>query len=136
MNLMNGAPVYCPPTRHKTTIGERKPLLSELPALVEKAIADGLITRPAVKLPAPEPPPKRKHEWHYVSCKTCGIQFERGHRNTLECVTCRRPLRNCKGCEKFFKPPTKKRKCCSEECSKAAQIKNFHETKARTKKNK
>lgn len=123
MNLMNGAPYYSPPSRHQKTYGfgaNAKPLLSELPGLIEKAIKAGLVTRPVEKVTV-KPPKKWKHSWHYVNCTTCGVEFIRGHKHLVQCVTCRRPPRPCKACGKQFVPPTRKRLCCSDACAKVAQ---------------
>jgi hypothetical protein len=134
MNLMNGAPYYSPPSRDTKTYGfgaKQKPLLSELPGLIEKAIKAGLVTRPVEKPSLPPASKEWKHSWHYAICTGCGVQFERGHKHLVQCVTCRRPPRACNGCGKQFQPPTKKRLCCSDACAKIAQ-----RIKHRTKKNK
>ena len=132
MNMMNGAPFYSPPSRHQKTYGfgakEEKPLLSELPALIEKAIKAGLVTRPVEKVTV-KPPKKWKHSWHYVNCTGCGVEFVRGHKHLVQCVTCRRPPRPCKACGKEFTPHTRKRLCCSDACAKVAQGINYRTKK-------
>jgi hypothetical protein len=119
MNMMNGAPYYSPPSRHIKTYGfgtNAKPLLSELPGLIEKAIKAGLVTRPVPQKLAPPPTKKWKADWHYATCNVCKMDFIRGYKHLEQCVPCRRPLKKCNGCGKDFRPIKRKTLCCSQEC--------------------
>jgi hypothetical protein len=140
---MNGAPYYSPPHRHQKSYASRlgslaedvlKPELAELPALVASAIRQGLIKRPAPSETIPVPVKAELADWRIANCQTCGASFERGRWHLMKCAPCRLPIRTCSGCGKDFRPPDRKKVCCSKECSQKKQVANFKQQHALTAK--
>lgn len=133
MNMMNGAAYYSPPNRHQKCYAamlgqaeaEKKPDLSEFPSLVEQAVQAGLIQRATLEAVIEEKAKLNLAEWRVIDCPECGIRFERGRRHLLKCDRCRIPLRPCSGCGKEFRPETRKKVCCSKDCSRVMQVRNF-----------
>lgn len=132
--MMNGAPFWSPPSRHQKCYASmlgtpaqaaNKPDLSEFPSLVEKAVRAGLIQRATAEAVSEQKARPPKSAWRVANCRTCGIRFERGKRILLDCDRCRIPLRNCGGCGKEFRPPDRKKFCCSKDCSRIMQVRNF-----------
>ena len=125
---MNGAPYWSPPHRHEKSFTYRvgiKAELAEMPELVAKAIRRGLVQRPDPSGTIPTPVKGELAGWRITNCAECGIAFERGRRELVKCDTCRMPVRPCSGCGKEFRPPDRKKVCCSKECSQKKQVQNF-----------
>jgi len=135
--LMNGAPYWSPPHRHEKSYAHRAGIraeLAEMPDLVAKAIRHGLIQRPDSTSTIPTPVKRNLEDWRIANCDECGISFERGRRELVKCTTCRMPVRPCSGCGKDFRPPDRKKVCCSKECSQKKQVANFKRQHALTAK--
>lgn len=140
--LMNGAPYYSAPHRHQKCLmtkllshsEEPTGKLSELPKLIASAIRQGLIKRPDPTGTIPVPVKGKLADWRTANCEDCGVTFERGRYELVKCASCRRPVRPCSGCGKDFRPPDRKKVCCSKECSQKKQVANFkasHSLKAK-----
>jgi len=134
--LMNGAPYYSAPHRHQKCYMARlgslaedvlKPELAEMPALVAAAIRQGLIKRPDPTGLVPTPILKRGPlaPWQTTQCGECGVTFERHKRTLTKCEVCRIPMKECKNCQKEFRPADRKKVCCSRICSQAMQVSSF-----------
>lgn len=99
-HTMNGRPLHCAPARTKTLeINwtpdlDPKAELAELPKLIERAIARGLVYRPKVDLA----PVKEQRVVNprlpiiHIECPICGVNFAINRRNRLktcgrECAT-------------------------------------------------
>jgi len=139
---MNGAPYWSAPNRHQKCLMTKLlspstgPVgkLSELPGLVANAIKQGLIKRPDPTGTIPVPVKGELADWRIAKCDDCGTTFERGRRELVKCASCRLPIRHCSGCGKDFRPPDRKKVCCSKECSQKKQVANFkasHSLKAK-----
>jgi hypothetical protein len=115
---------------------EIKPELAEFSELVADAIRKGLIKRPDPSGLVPTPILKRGPlaEWQTTQCDECGVTFERHKRTLTKCKTCRIPMRNCKNCQKEFRPSDRKKVCCSRVCSQVMQIASFKAQHVYTKK--
>ena len=134
---MNGAPYWSPPHRHEKSYAHRAGIraeLAEMPDLVEKAIRRGLIQRPDPIGTIPTPVRGDLADWRITNCQDCGISFERGRRELVKCASCRMSVRPCSGCGKEFRPPDRKKVCCSKECSQKKQVQNFKRQHALTAK--
>jgi len=136
IGTMNGAPYYSAPHRHQKSYISRlgslaedvlKPELAEMPGLVADAIRKGLIKRPDPRGMVPTPILKRGPlaEWQTTQCDECAISFERHKRTLTKCKTCRIPMRDCKNCQREFRPKDMKTICCSAECSQKMQVASF-----------
>lgn len=132
MSLMNGAPYWSPPSRNQRCLVSilagpatgPKPTLDEMPALVAKAIKQGLIIPPHPSEITPVVH-RKLADWQTASCTECGASFERGRREMVKCHKCRQPEKQCSGCGNMFRPPDRKKVCCSKECSRLIQVASF-----------
>lgn len=141
MSLMNGAPYWSPPSRNQRCLVSLlagpatgpKPTLDEMPGLVAKAIKQGLIIPPHPSEITPVVH-RKLADWQTAACTECGASFERGRREMVKCHKCRQPEKECSGCGNMFRPPDRKKVCCSKECSQKKQVANFkHQHAAKAK---
>jgi predicted nucleic acid-binding Zn ribbon protein len=116
---MNGNPIWCKPARTREydfyceEPEDNVKLLAELPALVRKAMAQGLIQRAEIPLELVEVP----GPWSEVASCSCGQQFIRRQKGGYEkCFQCRTPAIACKCCGKSFHPPKRGQVSCSNAC--------------------
>jgi hypothetical protein len=116
-NLMNGAPFWSRPARTKeydfAPVEEDKvSLLAELPELVRKAMANGLIKGPDPATPIFE---KLGAYSEWAIC-VCGNRYARKKNSNVLCFKCRTPPKPCRSCGKMFHAPKWGQKTCSTEC--------------------
>ena len=119
--LMNGKPMWCRPAPTKTGSiwspedpDEEVVAISELPALIERAIRAGLVQRPTA---AEVIPPWRKNAIQQ-NCKKCGSAFwQAKSQKAVTCAQCRIAPKNCTVCGTKFQPAQKKYLTCSEACA-------------------
>ena len=139
---MNGAPFWSPPNRHQKCLMTKllspssgpEGKLSELPALVASAIKQGLIKRPDPTGTIPTPIKGELADWRTADCEECGVTFERGGRKITKCKRCRLEPKACSACGIIFRPPDRKKVCCSKECSQKKKVQNFKRKHALTAK--
>lgn len=136
MSTMNGNPYYSPPSRHTRCLGDRfinstladkEPELEELPFLIAKAVAAGLVKMPgADEQVEVQPTHSAVSDWRKISCIKCGQQFVRGQRQIMECTVCRLEKKKCTFCRSYFQPTQKWQLCCSADCTeKKAALTQF-----------
>lgn len=120
MHTKNGAPIWCPPapTRSGELRAPTQPAekldLSEIPGIVARAIAAGLIKRGE-----PEPVKCRKNQREDI-CTKCGVRFWQSRSQKVRtCTTCRIPAKPCVVCGKTFHAAQRKYLTCSETCAQA-----------------
>ena len=130
MSTMNGHPYYSGPTRHTRCLGDRfidqtvpaaPKGMEEMPFLVARAIAAGLI-KPPEKQEEPELEPTRKQriaDWQKITCIRCKEPFIRIAMKYDTCTSCRLE-KSCTVCGAIFRAKERWIKTCSEACVKRA----------------
>lgn len=118
--LMNGKPVWCRPAPTRTgaiwnpdMVEDKAAALAELPALIARAIARGLVHRPEPVTTLVE---RLGANSEWATC-SCGQQFARKRGGTMDrCFSCRTPAIRCRCCHELFHPPKRGQKTCSQAC--------------------
>jgi hypothetical protein len=133
---MNRNPYHSPPSRHTRNLADRflestaskeRINLEEIPFLVAKAVASGLIKLPGADQEAETKPVHVPvSDWRKISCIKCGQEFVRGQRQIMECTMCRLDKKRCTLCRSYFQPTQKWQLCCSTACTeKKAALSHF-----------
>ena len=133
MSLMNGNPYYSAPTRHTRSLGDKfieqtvpaaPKGMEEMPFLVARAIAAGLIKPPEKEELEPEPRnsdgstrKQRVADWQKITCIRCKEPFIRMAMKHDVCTECRLQ-KSCTVCGTMFRAKERWLKCCSDACVK------------------